>query len=649
VRTNNAGDLDRTKFDISGGPGDSGGGPDGDPGTLVFIDANDNSVHLVTNFRIQDNDYTQLQGFDNWFFNVTDVILNVNTAEFNVTNWVMDNQSEVIGNSLQDYNLSIDGVIVTLNDVSVSRLEIIGTNVTLLSNGVVDGSTRGFGINKGPGKGGTASAKGGSYGGNGGGNTNRYGSALVPDNFGSGGGDAGSASGGGYFSVQASTFVNNGKINVSGETARGAAAGGGIFINVTSLSGSGTYIANGGFGRTISSNPGGGGGGGRIAVWANDAGSFDQSKFSASGGDSETGTPGEDGTIVFVDQATGIIYAGEGYRTETDDFSSGQLQGGGFVVDNVAEIRLGLDTFLNMIGPLHILNSTLDGASNSLRLRGSSLSLNNSNISVDDLDLIYNSSFSDFGTIYKSTLTSLRIERESFGSVNFTQSVTNIHNLSLYVNISSNFVSVNSSIVPGLNTTATIAMITPFSVLPEMQWDPEDDGVFTACPASVCTFISFSSGTGELVFNVSHFTGFSSGVDANLTIFDDTDPEGGSQTKETGQNVSFFANYTNSSNNPITGACNISIPIIVNNTGMTFNVSGTELYEYSTAFSQAGTFDWNVSCTNTLGLANLTASDTVLISETIADVPEFSTIALMIALGLVLGGFAVLRKKRTTD
>ncbi len=119
------------------------------------------------------------------------------------------------------------------------------------------------------------------------------------------------------------------------------------------------------------------------------------------------------------------------------------------------------------------------------------------------------------------------------------------------------------------------------------------------------------------------FTAFYSAGDSSLTIWDQTDPEGGLQTKYTyptntltreGCNdfkksntgywtVYFFSNYTNSTGDPIdnlTGNCEIRL----NKTGswtswtnMSYNQS-SGLWEYNTSFTYKGTRNWEANCTS---------------------------------------------------
>jgi hypothetical protein len=143
---------------------------------------------------------------------------------------------------------------------------------------------------------------GGSFGGLGGigsvgGTANAtYGGAEFPAEPGSGGGsDLGWAgSGGGYVQIEARNFILDGELTALGEngsTYGGGGSGGGILINALSLSGSGWIRANGGAAGGAS----GAGGGGRIAVYYENADSFDFTQTTAVAGGGAF--PAVDGTV----------------------------------------------------------------------------------------------------------------------------------------------------------------------------------------------------------------------------------------------------------------------------------------------------------------------------------------------------------------
>jgi hypothetical protein len=112
---------------------------------------------------------------------------------------------------------------------------------------------------------------GGSYGGLGGASTPNatYGDPTSPNELGSGGTSCcgnGSA-GGGLVRITAGSLTLNGAIWANGvDVVDGAGSGGGIYLSVGTLSGTGTVSASGG--SNSSNNGYGGGGGGRLALIA---------------------------------------------------------------------------------------------------------------------------------------------------------------------------------------------------------------------------------------------------------------------------------------------------------------------------------------------------------------------------------------------
>ena len=88
---------------------------------------------------------------------------------------------------------------------------------------------------------------------------------------------------------------------------------------------------------------------------------------------------------------------------------------------------------------------------------------------------------------------------------------------------------------------------------------------------------------------------------SQLNVFDEVDL---GATKYAGEDIKFYANYTNSSEYPINTSLSSNA-----NCNITYNVSGgwttwtqmthnatSGFYERKHAFSSAGTFNWNVSC-----------------------------------------------------
>ncbi|MCK9555386.1 Ig-like domain-containing protein [bacterium] len=168
-----------------------------------------------------------------------------------------------------------DGVPV--NGLGIS---IKAANINIAAASTIDAYMQGFLYLQGPGKPSSSyrmdGAAHGGYGGRGeraGTNTKSYGSITQPTSLGSGGGyyTGGSATGGGAIKLTASgTITLNGTINADAQNSTGdwqsGAAGGSIWLDTPTLTGSGTITAIGGQEGNWQSGCGGGGGG-RIAVY----------------------------------------------------------------------------------------------------------------------------------------------------------------------------------------------------------------------------------------------------------------------------------------------------------------------------------------------------------------------------------------------
>jgi parallel beta-helix repeat protein len=92
-----------------------------------------------------------------------------------------------------------------------------------------------------------------------------------------------------------------------------------------------------------------------------------------------------------------------------------------------------------------------------------------------------------------------------------------------------------------------------------------------------------------------------SGINTSLAIYSDTDSINRSQ----GEPTRFYANYTNLTGTPIDnqsygGSCMINFTATSQAYSMEFNLSGTEVYEYTRTFAIPGTYAWNVTCNSTL-------------------------------------------------
>ncbi len=132
------------------------------------------------------------------------------------------------------------------------------------------------------------------------------------------------------------------------------------------------------------------------------------------------------------------------------------------------------------------------------------------------------------------------------------------------------------------------------------------------CNASICSNVSYVNGTA--IFNVSHFTSFTTAGNAKLVIWDETDKDMpyANQTKYVDEQIKFFANYTKVVNgNPILAAI-CTIDFADSSAIMIFNTT-TELYEYNRSFAENGTFDYNVTC-DSIGTELIKLTDNVTVN-----------------------------------
>ncbi|MGM5482908.1 MAG: hypothetical protein ACQESF_05575, partial [Nanobdellota archaeon] len=172
-----------------------------------------------------------------------------------------------------------------------------------------------------------------------------------------------------------------------------------------------------------------------------------------------------------------------------------------------------------------------------------------------------------------------------------------------------NLVFVNSSgLDPSFNSPATLTLMGIDWEYPLILKDGE------IC--SSCNIASYNN--GNLVFKVEGFSSYSSIEGTGLNIYDDTKID----TVRSGKINTFYANYTNLSNNaPIYGPdtyCSFSD----NSSGtwsspvnMSYNFS-SGIYEYNKSFNQ-GTYIYNISCYNKQGYANLSNTDDFFINESL--------------------------------
>ncbi|MFQ5620468.1 MAG: S8 family serine peptidase, partial [Candidatus Nanoarchaeia archaeon] len=199
-------------------------------------------------------------------------------------------------------------------------------------------------------------------------------------------------------------------------------------------------------------------------------------------------------------------------------------------------------------------------------------------------------------------------------------------NLDKFVKVGGDFVSVNlSGLDSSWNDSANVSIVA----------DCKHDKVFFAegfptsntsiLAGSVCDSTTNPSCTNIVCanslmnFTVSHFTGFTGGTEANLTIFDHNDTGGGASPAVVHTRINFTANFTNATNGVVVNGsgifCNITFENDATVATMTYD-STEQLYKFNRTFSSSGLVDWNVTCDATVqNFGIVSATDNVTIVE----------------------------------
>jgi hypothetical protein len=202
-----------------------------------------------------------------------------------------------------------------------------------------------------------------------------------------------------------------------------------------------------------------------------------------------------------------------------------------------------------------------------------------------------------------SRVRSFVLENVGAGLIEFKEDVdlTKGIDFDSFVRIDKNFISIDSSAVPELNTPARLTFF---------EVDLENPVIFR--DGEICNDCEIVSSGGDLVFDVQHFSSYTSSENSQLNISDTSDDS----NVYLNEQMYFYANYSNvSSGEVIQGGgsyCNVTVD------GSTFDMDynvGSGLYEYNQSFSSAGVYSYQVSCYGTpLGFTNLDLGEDSLVS-----------------------------------
>ncbi|MDO8642516.1 MAG: S8 family serine peptidase [Candidatus Woesearchaeota archaeon] len=196
------------------------------------------------------------------------------------------------------------------------------------------------------------------------------------------------------------------------------------------------------------------------------------------------------------------------------------------------------------------------------------------------------------------------------GAVNFVKM-----NLNESISIKPGNIIINISREPRLNATAVVTMKNP----PVLNGFIFDDG-------KKCASCMVMSSSGDnTTFNVTNFDAygnFTTSASAVLTIFDDNDAQRGSKNSTVDDDITFFANYTNTTGAPIVGNANCTITIENVSHAMVYNATSS-YYEYTTFFTTEKSIDWNGSCSAS-DTTPAAAQDTITIYPFVAACKQYT-------------------------
>ncbi|MBD3398060.1 hypothetical protein GF412_02670 [Candidatus Micrarchaeota archaeon] len=208
--------------------------------------------------------------------------------------------------------------------------------------------------------------------------------------------------------------------------------------------------------------------------------------------------------------------------------------------------------------------------------------------------------------VHTPSFSNLTLESTGSGKI-FWPGPLNLSGLTLsdIVTISDNFVEVKTDTYGNLDSPANISIYgLTYDEMPVIYRNG------AICTSPVCTFISYSSGT--YTFGVTGFSNYTAGPNAALGVWDENDPEGGSKGRGPGDNVTFYANYTNvTSGQPITAgaSCNITFDEAPPGPASMNYDAATQLWNYTRNFSGLS-INWEVTCSGT-GYETLNLTDTL--------------------------------------
>jgi len=430
---------------------------------------------------------------------------------------IISNNPTLNFSSLNIYNNTLDMSI--LNSKINANINFTLRNLTLDTDSELNATGKGYSGNElvrtdsGPGAS-LVNDSGAGYGGKGGNTTGgpSYGNPLEPKDLGSGGigSTAAGGSGGGFVYLNTSNkFEANGIIlsNSLENAGGGGGSGGSILVYTYNLTGSGNFTALGG---ATTASGASGGAGGRIAIYYNFS-DMSFSKSNVTGGKSADSRPRADpGTFIAIDLEKNTATIVEAFEFNSSYFVNNSkfkpFANSSYTFENI--------TFKGG-DELRIMGNVSFNITN---LNWSTTKINVSNVL---LEIIYGASFNDTLTTYspiRNSSFNLSIEKRAVGRIDFLSNLSYTMNISAAINLSTNFIKVNTTLNPILNVTSKLTFynLTGANLIP--IFDLNDRDSYQLCRLDRCTNNNFN--VNQFSMNVTSFTTYSGINDSIIPLVD---------------------------------------------------------------------------------------------------------------------------------
>jgi len=225
-------------------------------------------------------------------------------------------------------------------------------------------------------------------------------------------------------------------------------------------------------------------------------------------------------------------------------------------------------------------NLTLDQIRSILKTRGISKIDSGNNLSFSRVDAL-----NSINSILRTNEVEDSAENK-YGKVDFS-TITNLTNVSIAFYITNNSIYLNSSYTEFNKTTNLRLYNLIFENQPAILRDNE------IC--SDCFISTYNS--GNLSFNIAHFTNYTAVSNSELEIWDEADRNMSFYENSIVRNerVYFYANYTNRTSDIDIADASCYINFSDASSVMDYN-STAKVFQYNKSFANAGQYEFNISC-----------------------------------------------------